>query len=215
LGLIAYVGPFVVFLALRWLPVPPVWLSPIRLVVVTATIILVGRRSRLPHPPHHIFGSILVGVAVLAIWIAPDTVWHGYRGFWLFHNSITGVAKSSLPVHLKSNVFFITTRVVESAVVIPIVEELFWRGWLMRWLIRPDFESVPLGTYTLLSFWATALLFASEHGPYWDVGLLAGVVYNWWMVRTRSLANCMIAHGVTNGLLAAYVLIFDQWQYWM
>jgi len=60
--------------------------------------------------------------------------------------------------------------------------------WLMRWLISPQFEKVPLGAYQAGAFWITAVLFASEHGPYWDVGLVAGVAYNWWMVRTRSLA---------------------------
>src|ERR1022692_4247599 len=137
------------------------------------------------------------------------------RDFWLFHNGITGIARSSLPVHLKSNPFFITVRVLESAILVPVLEELFWRGWLMRWVIRPDFESVPLGQYTALSFWAVALLFATEHGPYWEVGLIAGVSYNWWLVRTRNLADCMLAHAVTNALLAGYVLVFDQWQYWL
>src|ERR1039458_6009699 len=113
-----------------------------------------------------------------------------------------------LPVHLKSNPFFITVRVLESAILVPVLEELFWRGWLMRWVIRPDFESVPLGQYTALSFWAVALLFATEHGPYWEVGLIAGVSYNWWLVRTRNLADCMLAHAVTNALLAGYVLVF-------
>jgi hypothetical protein len=61
----------------------------------------------------------------------------------------------------------------------------------------------------------TAVLFAAEHGSYWDVGLLAGITYNWWMVRTGRLADCMVAHAVTNGFLAAYVLYFGQWQYWL
>lgn len=85
----------------------------------------------------------------------------------------------------------------------------------MRYSIRPDFLNVPLGSYTRFSFWFTAILFASEHGPFWDVGLLAGIAYNWWMVHTRNLADCMIAHGVTNACLAYYVLNFDQWQYWL
>jgi hypothetical protein len=74
---------------------------------------------------------------------------------------------------------------------------------------------VPLGRYTAVSFWAVALLFAAEHGPYWEVGLIAGVAYNWWLVRTRNLADCVLAHAVTNALLAGYVLVFNQWQYWL
>ncbi|MEJ7606852.1 MAG: CAAX prenyl protease-related protein [Bryobacteraceae bacterium] len=97
----------------------------------------------------------------------------------------------------------------------PIIEELFWRGWLMRWLIKPNFRMVPLGAFTASSLLITALLFASEHGPYWDVGLLAGLLYNWWMIRTRSLGDCVLSHAVTNACLSAYVIGTGNWQYWM
>jgi len=211
---IAYVAPFVVFLALRWLPIAPEWLAPVRFMVVAATIAVFSRHV-LPRRLLLPAGSALVGAAVLAIWIAPDVLWPGYRDFWLFHNSITGAARSTLPARLHGNAAFIVVRVVESALLVPVLEELFWRGWLMRWLIRSDFEKAPLGQYTAFSFWGVAILFALEHGPYWEVGLAAGVAYNWWMVRTRSLADCMLAHGVTNALLAGYVLMFHQWQYWL
>jgi CAAX prenyl protease-like protein len=85
----------------------------------------------------------------------------------------------------------------------------------MRWLILPDFTKVALGTYAPLAFWGVALLFASEHGSYWEVGLAAGIVYNWWMLRTRSLADCILAHAVTNGALSAYVVWTGAWQYWL
>jgi CAAX prenyl protease-like protein len=211
---VAYIAPFAVFIALRWLPFPPEWLAPVRFVLVGATLAVFSRRA-LPGRPQFAIGSILLGAVVMVVWIGPEILWHGYRDFWLFHNGVTGVARSSLPVQLKSNALFVTVRVLESAVLVPVLEELFWRGWLMRWVIRPDFESVPLGQYTALSFWTVAVLFATEHGPYWEVGLIAGVAYNWWLVRTRNLADCMLAHAVTNALLAGYVLIFDQWQYWL
>ncbi len=73
----------------------------------------------------------------------------------------------------------------------PILEELFWRGWMMRWLIDSGFQKVPLGNYVPSAFWLVAVLFASEHGPYWEVGFVAGIIYNWWMVRTRNLADCI------------------------
>ena len=85
----------------------------------------------------------------------------------------------------------------------------------MRWLIKTDFQSIPLGTYAPFAFWMTAVLFGLEHGPFWEVGLAAGVIYNWWMLRTRSLAGCVLAHAVTNGALAAYVILASAWQYWL
>jgi uncharacterized protein len=211
---VAYVAPFAVFIALRWLPFPPEWLAPVRVILVAATLAVFSRRA-IPGRPSMPIGSMALGVAVMAIWIGPDLLWHGYRDSWLFHNSITGIARSSLPGQLKSNTLFVAVRVMESAILVPVIEELFWRGWLMRWAIRSDFENVPLGQYAAVSFWTVAALFAAEHGPYWEVGLIAGVAYNWWLVRTHNLADCILAHAVTNALLAGYVLVFDRWQYWL
>jgi hypothetical protein len=84
----------------------------------------------------------------------------------------------------------------------------------MRWIINPDFEKVPLGAYARGAFWITAVLFATEHGPLWDVGLAAGIAYNWWIVRTRSLGDCILAHGVTNACLSGFVIAAGRWQYW-
>lgn len=84
----------------------------------------------------------------------------------------------------------------------------------MRWLIHNDFHRVPLGTYAPFAFWTTAVLFAAEHGSYWDVGLLTGIIYNFWMIRTKSVANCILMHAVTNAILSGYVIAAAQWQYW-
>ena len=213
---LAYTAPFGVFIVLlairRWIPAET--FAVLRFVTIAAVLAVFSRRV-IPWRPAFRMASILLGAAVFLVWIGPDALWPGYRDFWLFHNSITGGAASSLDVRFKANALFIVIRVLESAILIPILEELFWRGWLMRWLIRPDFQSVPLGQYAPLSFWAVAVLFASEHGAYWEVGLIAGIAYNGWMVRTRNLADCILAHGVTNALLAVYVLLFDKWQYWL
>jgi CAAX prenyl protease-like protein len=77
-----------------------------------------------------------------------------------------------------------------------------------------DFRKTPLGHFTRFTFLGTAVLFALEHGPYWEVGLLAGLAYNWWMVRTKSLGDLIWCHGVTNACLSAWVLVTGDWHYW-
>jgi len=214
---IAYTAPFIAFIAVmaleRVIPLPPHWLYPIRFSVVLVLILAVSR-PHLRFRPTYPLASVVLGLVVFVIWIAPDALF-GYRDFWLFQNSLTGKAASSLPSHLKQNVPFIIMRCISSFALVPILEELFWRGWMMRWLIDKEFLKVPLGTYQRAAFWIVAALFASEHGPYWEVGLVAGILYNWWIVRTRNLADCILAHGVTNAVLSAYVLFADQWQYWL
>ena len=72
-----------------------------------------------------------------------------------------------------------------------------------------------LGTYARSAFWIVALLFAAEHGPYWDVGLAAGILFNYWMIRTRSLGDLILSHAVANFALCAYVIAAGKWQYWL
>jgi uncharacterized protein len=214
---VGYVAPFLAYVGLmaleRLIPLPTQWLYLARFLIVAAVIGVVSWRY-LSFRPSAPLASITIGLAVFVIWVAPDALF-GYRHFWLFENSLTGSATSSLAPDLKKNVGFILLRIAGSALLVPILEELFWRGWMMRWLIDTDFLKVPLGRYVPFSFWIVALLFASEHGPYWEVGLAAGVIYNWWVIRTRNLADCMLAHAVTNAVLAIYVLFTDQWQYWL
>lgn len=186
---------------------------PFRVAILAAVIWIFARPVVDLRMPNWV-GSTLLGIAVFAIWVAPDFLWPGYRSHWLFENSVTGKVASSLPEAFRGDPMVLAFRFLRATLIVPIVEELFWRGWLMRWLIRNDFLSVPLGAYARDAFWITAALFAVEHGPYWEVGLLAGIAYNWWMVRTKSLGDCILAHAVTNGLLSAFVISGGHWQYW-
>jgi CAAX prenyl protease-like protein len=197
------------------LQLPAVWLYPIRFFTVLGVLLWLSRPClsfRADRPAM----SVAIGIAVFVVWIGPDVLFGPtYRQHWLFQNPITGAAVASIPAALQTHFWFLTVRAVSCTLLVPVIEELFWRGWLMRWIIDKEFASVPLGTYAPMAFWSVAVLFASEHGPYWEVGLAAGVIYNWWMIRTRNLADCMVAHAVTNGLLSLYVLRTGQWQYWL
>jgi uncharacterized protein len=104
-------------------------------------------------------------------------------------------------------------RLLGITFVVPVMEELFWRGFLMRWLINEDFGSVPLGTYQPFSFWVTTACFAAVHGPEWPQAVVVGVLYGAWFVRTKSLGGVMLAHGVTNLLLAFYCLSTNDWHF--
>jgi len=212
-----YVAPFVlfvVFLAAGDLLRLGEWEHPFRCAVLAAGIWFFSRRV-LALKPHYAFASILLGIAVFVIWVAPDALWPGYRTHWLFSNSLLGKPASSLPEGFHLSPMVLIFRSVRAVILVPIIEELFWRGWLLRWLIDNDFEKVPLGQFRLPSFLIASALFASEHGPYWEVGLLAGFAYNWWITRTKSLADCILAHAVTNGILSAYVIWGKHWEYWL
>jgi uncharacterized protein len=196
------------------LPLPDLTDQILRVTVMTAVLWFIARPV-IDLRVRHLAATLGIGVAVFAVWIAPDLLITGYRHFWLFDNAVTGKAATSLTTTATLSWPVLALRMIRAVIIVPIVEELFWRAWLMRWIVDNDFQKVPLGKYTALSFWIVAVLFASEHGSYWDVGLAAGVIYNWWMVRTRSLGDLILAHAVTNFILGAYVIAAGKWEYWL
>jgi len=215
---LAYIGPFVLFLGL--LAVMPqvalderaklvVWL------VAPAAAIWALSRGVLEFRPARPVWSVLVGVAVFVLWVGPDQLWPGYRGHWLFQNALLGQVKTSLGAEALRDPVALWLRAARAALVVPVLEELFWRGWLMRWFIEPEFEKVELGRLQWSGFLYTAVLFAMEHGPFWDVGLVAGLVYNGWMVKTGRLSDLILAHAVTNACLCGFVVATGQWGYWL
>jgi len=196
-----------------WIPLPPLALQVLAVGILAAAIRLIAW----PVVDFHVrnwTGSVLLGVGVFALWIAPDALFPGYRGHWLFSNAILGAVSPGLSEAVRGDALVLLLRGLRAALLIPIIEELFWRAWLMRWLISSDFETVPLGKYSASAFWIVAILFASEHGPYWEVGLATGILYNWWMTRTRSLGDLILTHGVTNLCLSVYVVAAGKWEYW-
>lgn len=207
-------GVFVVFLALQQYSQLSVTIDyPLRIVIL-AIVLWVFSRNVIDLRCSQTLWTILLGVAVFAIWVAPDILFPAYRQYWLFQNSMLGHLNNKAPSEVLTSPIVLWSRIIRAVVLVPILEELFWRGWLMRWIISPRFQEVKLGSYSPAAFWITAVLFASEHGGYWDVGLIAGIAYNWWMIRTKSLGDCILAHAVTNACLCWYVVATQHWEYW-
>ncbi|MFZ4855856.1 MAG: CAAX prenyl protease-related protein [Desulfuromonadaceae bacterium] len=104
-------------------------------------------------------------------------------------------------------------RIAGAVLVVPVMEELFWRSFLIRYIIDKNFDTVQTGTFTWGSFLFTVVLFGLEHN-YIYAGVMAGIIYNLLLYRTRSLAHCILAHAVTNLALAIYVVATGKWQFW-
>ena len=177
------------------------------------------------------FVSIAVGVVGVVIWVGLDPsaikfntlLEAGYNrlagavGLAYWQVAVDGTTPAGRnPFQLyptgEAWVLFVI-RVLGISICVPIMEELFWRGFLMRWLIRDDFTSVPLGQYQPFSFLGTTILFALEHGSEWLLGLVVGAIYGVWFIRTKSLGSVMLAHGVTNLLLALYCFASNDWHF--
>lgn len=204
-----YCLPFalcMVFLMLREIhPLAVYGLYPLQTIGVGLSIAWVWKR--LPSlNPNQWLGSVIVGILGVLLWVGLDHLWIKHdagSGFnpWRFESTALSWTL----------IFF---RVVGPALVIPIMEEIFWRGFLMRYLIQEDFEKIKLGTYTHFSFIVTTGMFALIHGSQWPLAVVVGLLYGAWFVFTKNLGNVIVAHGVTNLLLGLYVLKTGQWWFW-
>jgi uncharacterized protein len=217
-----YAGPFAALISVlaleRWSTLPPLTLEAGAAILLTAVIAVAWRCTPDLQPDklrirYGVPGS-LIAVGTFGLWIAPDVLIPGYRHHVWFENWLFGEFTPGLTEAARAHPAVIWLRAARAIVFAPFAEELFWRAWMMRWIVRDDFLTVPLGAYSPSGFWIVALLFGFEHGPQWDVGLIAGVVYNWWMVRTRSLGDLILVHALTNAYLSAYVITTGKWEYW-
>ncbi len=146
-----------------------------------------------------------LGAVVFVLWVAlepspdPEAV------------EIIPKALAEMPGALAA--FWLIARVLGSVVVVPVAEELAFRGYLLRRLIDSDFTAVSPKHFTAISFFISSAAFGMLHGR-WFAGILAGMFYAAAQFRRGEISDAIVAHAVTNGLLAAYVLIFGHWTFW-
>jgi len=185
------------------------WLYPVRTAVVLGSLVyLWSAYSELRNP---IIASwreglvvVVVGVVVYAAWVRMDWSW-AMQGQPTGYNPFQAGAGAA--------VVLAVIRIFGAAIVVPVMEELFWRSFLIRFLVKSPFSSVPLGTFSPLSFGATVILFGLEH-HLWLAGMMAGVSYNLLLYYTRRLWPCILAHAITNLILGVHVLITGEWHWW-
>ena len=211
---VPYVFPFVLFLLLtepvRFFPDLSPFFYITKIIIVGALLWFWRHKYASDLSPKLSFGELLTaiscGLLVLVIWIAPE----GYLPQFGRHSGFDpygfGLPKSAA-------MGLISVRLIGAAVVVPIMEELFWRSFFMRYLINPNFRSVSMGAFTWFSFIGVAILFGLEHHRV-IVGIIAGVLYGLLLIRQKKLKGVILAHGVTNLGLGIYILLTGNWMFW-
>jgi CAAX prenyl protease-like protein len=158
--------------------------------------------------PRGVLFTIGIGVLAFLLWIGPQEWLRAPQRVDGFNPEFFGA--TGWPYALNLGVRFL--RLV---VVVPLLEEVFWRGLLLRYLIDEEFTRVPIGTFSWLSFTVVTVGFCLEHSPAdWPAAILTGALYNLVAYRTKSLSSCVLVHAITNALLGAYILYTRQWGFW-
>ena len=153
----------------------------------------------------HWIAALLVGIGVFLVWINLDAPWMRLGGQGGGFNAVqeNGDADPAL----------VAMRLFGAVLVVPLVEELFWRSFLMRWIDRPAFLEQPPRRTSNKALMITSVLFALEHHE-WLAGLVAGLAYAILYKRTGNIWFPIAAHAVTNLALGIWIVATHSWHYW-
>ncbi|MGP0062963.1 MAG: CAAX prenyl protease-related protein [Isosphaeraceae bacterium] len=151
--------------------------------------------------------AIVTGLVVVGLWVGLD----GHYPALPFMNQRVAFDAGRLPAGARWG--FIAVRMLGLVILVPLIEELFWRSFLMRWLIDQEFTRVSVGRVTPIAAVLTSLLFATAH-PEWLPALLTGFLWAWLLWQTKSLGACVASHAVANLALGIYVIASGDWKYW-
>jgi CAAX prenyl protease-like protein len=209
--LIAFTLPMAVFLTLlgmtsagnrsesvSWLAYPAYWIYPVQTAACGALLMWFWRDYQL-RAPRGLGIAAAIGVVVFLIWIAPQQ-------FFGFSPRIVGFDPEVFGRGSPPYWGTVLLRFLRLVVVVPLVEEIFWRGFLLRYLVNERFTTIPVGTFSWLSFVGVTLAFGFTHSrPDWSAAFICGAL---------SLASCVITHALTNLLLGLWIMQTRQWGFW-
>ena len=160
--------------------------------------------------------AVVVGVAVFALWVGLDDLiarlgWPEYPKMKTSGANWNPQAEFGPGSTLA--IFFIVVRIAGTALVVPFLEEVFFRSFVYRYVAGKDFLAVPLGKFLAVPFVVTSVLFGLEHRE-WLAGILCGFAYQGLVIWKGRLGDAVTAHGITNFLLGLWVAWKGAWHFW-
>jgi len=185
------------------------WIYPLKTAAVLAVLVYFWPCYDELHvkrtlKPRDVLLAAIIGVVVYMLWVRMDWPWATQGQPGGYNPLLAGDRMEKV---------LVAVRLLGAVIVVPVMEELFWRSFLLRYLISTRFQTVPLGTFTVFSFLATVVLFGLEH-HLWLAGMMAGAAYTLLLYGTRRLWPSIIAHAVTNLALGIHVLLTQEWHWW-
>lgn len=221
-GMVPYVAPFVLYLLFSQVAsyynelYPLLYIATVIMVSGAAMYLLSGRyilqahKNIIPGIAFGLLGLVLwiilsksqldeAVISVLPVWLQPDQR--------LSFNPFEEIA-SPLFVWI-----FILVRSLGLVLLVPVVEEIFWRGFLLRWVISADWQDQAIGSFTLRSFVWVVFLFTLAH-PEWFAAAAYCILLNLLLYWKKDLWLCIVAHATTNLTMVVYILVTDSWELW-
>lgn len=187
------------------------WIYPVSVLLVGGSLLYFGRSydelawSNKPSWMHLLL-AVVAGVLVFKMWIALTEAWM----------LLEPPSATFKPVDANGHLIWplVVFRWVGASLVVPVMEELFWRSFLMRWIDSPtDFQKIDPKQVSWMAVFMSSGVFALAHSQ-WLAAIITGVIYAWLYRRWGKLWVPVVAHAVTNGVLGVWVVLFGNWMFW-
>ncbi|MFM1559757.1 MAG: CAAX prenyl protease-related protein [Roseibacillus sp.] len=208
-----------------WRRYPEQWIYPLQTVIAGGLLLFWWRHYDLKWSTWKVLVGAVLGAIGIGIWLLPTQTyeWWGLTEEpegWKKALGILPRREGFDPSIFESPAAWWTATILRFAravIVVAMVEELLWRGFLMRFLLNPDgdYWKVPFGTFSWRSCLIVTALVVFIHSPAdWGAALVWGTLMYSCAVWTKSLLACVVMHGVANFLMGCYALVFEKYGLW-
>ncbi len=208
-----------------WRRYPEQWIYPLQTVIAGGLLLFWWRHYDLKWSTWKVLVGAVLGAIGIGIWLLPTQTyeWWGLTEEpegWKKMLGILPRREGFDPSVFESPAAWWTATILRFAravIVVAMVEELLWRGFLMRFLLNPDgdYWKVPFGTFSWRSYLIVTALVVFIHSPAdWAAALVWGTLMYSCAVWTKSLLACVVMHGVANFLMGCYALVFEKYGLW-
>lgn len=152
--------------------------------------------------------AVIIGLVLFAVWVGIEKFLpYPHLGTRTAYNPFEKIPDAGL------RTAFIAVRFLGLALIVPFMEELFWRSFGLRYASQTDFRALEIGTFTKMGAALCCGVFALAH-PEWIPALFFAAAMTALVWKTKSIFACIVAHAVTNLSLGIYVVNQGAWALW-
>lgn len=222
--------PFVVFLAVgsfqgKLFPGSEFWLYLAK--TIAAGWLLWAWRDRIKEMRWAVsWEAVVVGLLIAALWIGSDghiptigEIWD-WGARWIAGKEpaprVEEVPWNPLAFFGENPAlawFFVGVRILGRSIVVPAMEEVFYRSFVYRYVMNPQFSEVAIGVWHSVAFVVTAFLFGLSHPGQWLAAIICAMAYQALVIRKKRLGDAMTAHAITNLVISVYAVTTGQWHF--
>lgn len=204
---------------------PDIWIFPLQAFLCTVLFAFWWKHYDFNWSPKAILIGLLMGTVGIGFWILPTQTyeWMGFANEsevpgWMAKLGVAErrsgfdariVGGSDLAFDSAGDWIALVLRLFRTVIIVSLVEEIFWRGFLMRWLLKPDgnFWAVPFGKPSWVTYGVVTVAFMLAHGQVdWAGAIAFGSIIYLLAIWTKSLGACVVAHAIANLLMAWYAV---------